>query len=132
MERWSSGALARDNGLPRIGSSGMPHRMQLKGRTAVVTGAASGIGRAIAVSLARRGCNLALADVNDTGLAETGALLTRPGLRVSRHRLDVADRADIAAFPGAVQAVHPGVDLLINNAGVALGGTFEQVSENDF
>ena len=49
----------------------MAHHMNLKGRTAVVTGAASGIGRAIAVSLAQRGCHLALADVNETGLVET-------------------------------------------------------------
>jgi NAD(P)-dependent dehydrogenase (short-subunit alcohol dehydrogenase family) len=110
----------------------MAHRMELKGRTAVVTGAAGGIGRAIAVSLARRGCHLALADVNDAGLAETGVLAARPGVRVSQHHLDVADRAAVATFPAIVRATHPGVDLLINNAGVALGGTFEQVSEEDF
>ena len=110
----------------------MAHRMQLKGRTAVVTGAAGGIGRAIAVSLARRGCHLALADVNDAGILETAALAGTPGLRVSQHRLDVADRAAVEAFPEAVQAMHPGIDLLINNAGVALGGTFEQLSEEDF
>ncbi|MBL0405505.1 SDR family oxidoreductase [Microvirga aerilata] len=106
--------------------------MELKGRTAVVTGAAGGIGRAIAVSLARRGCHLALADINDAGLAETLALIAKPGLRVTHHHLDVADRDAVAAFPEIVQATHLGVDLLINNAGVALGGTFEQVSEEDF
>src|SRR3712207_4317326 len=110
----------------------MAPKMELKGRTAVVTGAASGIGRAIAVSLARRGCHLALADINDTWLIETVALVTKPGLRVSQHHLDVADRAAVAAFPRAVQALHPNIDLLINNAGVALGGTFEQLSEEDF
>jgi NAD(P)-dependent dehydrogenase (short-subunit alcohol dehydrogenase family) len=110
----------------------MAHRMDLKGRTAVVTGAAGGIGRATAVSLSQRGCHLALADVNDAGLAETLALVAQPGVRVSHHHLDVADRAAIAAFPEIVRATHPGVDLLINNAGVALGGTFEQVSEEDF
>ncbi len=57
----------------------MAHRMDLKGRTAVVTGAAGGIGRAIAVSLASRGCHLALADVNDAGLAETRSLVAQPG-----------------------------------------------------
>jgi NAD(P)-dependent dehydrogenase (short-subunit alcohol dehydrogenase family) len=108
------------------------HRMDLKGRTAVVTGAAGGIGRAIAVSLARRGCHLALADVNDAGLAETRAPAAQPGVRVSHHHLDVADRAAVGAFPEIVRAIHPGIDLLINNAGVALGGTFEQVSEEDF
>ncbi|MCJ2070459.1 SDR family NAD(P)-dependent oxidoreductase [Methylobacterium sp. J-030] len=103
----------------------------LKGRTALVTGAASGIGRALAVSLARRGCHLALADLNEAGTAETARLLP-PGIRVSRHRLDVADREAVAAFPAAVTAQHGDLDLLVNNAGVALGGTFLQVSEADF
>lgn len=106
--------------------------MRLEGRTAVITGAAGGIGRAIAVSLARRGCHVALADINETGLAETAELVRANGLRVSLHRLDVADRNAVAAFPGIVAADHAGVDVLINNAGVAIGGTFEQVSDEDF
>jgi NAD(P)-dependent dehydrogenase (short-subunit alcohol dehydrogenase family) len=106
--------------------------MRLAGRTAVVTGAASGIGRAVAASLARRGCHLALVDVDGPRLAETADLVRAPGLRVSRHRADVADRAAVAALPARVTAEHPGVDLLVNNAGVALGGTFEQVSDADF
>ena len=110
----------------------MAHPIRLVNRTAVVTGAAGGIGRAIAISLARRGCHLALADINDAGLAETLTLVGKPGLRVSQHHLDVANREAVAAFPEIVRATHPTVDLLINNAGVALGGTFEQVSEEDF
>src|SRR5437763_399942 len=106
--------------------------MRLSNRTAVITGAAGGIGRAIAVSLSRRGCHLALADVNETGLVETAQIASAAGVRVTCHCLDVADRAAVAAFPEAVTAEHPGVDLLINNAGVALGGTFEEVSEEDF
>ncbi len=69
--------------------------MRMAGRTAVVTGAASGIGRGIALALARRGCNLALADLNETGLAQTAAMAT--GVDVSTHRLDVADRQAVAA-----------------------------------
>jgi short-subunit dehydrogenase len=106
--------------------------LRLTGRTAVITGAASGIGRAIASSLARRGAHLALADVNDTGLTETARAIAAPGLRISLHHLDVASRDAVAAFPQAVLQEHPGVDILVNNAGVALGGTFEQVSEVDF
>ncbi|HXS02204.1 MAG TPA: SDR family oxidoreductase [Pyrinomonadaceae bacterium] len=107
-------------------------RMRLSGRTAVVTGAANGIGRAIAVSLANRGCHLALADIDEDGMAGTAELTRASGVRVSRHRLDVADRVAVAEFPGLVAAEHSGVDVLVNNAGVAIGGTFEQVSDEDF
>src|SRR5271168_60809 len=107
----------------------MPERMKLANRTAVVTGAAGGIGRGIAISLARRGCHLALADINEAPLAETAKLAAAPGVRISQHHLNVADRAAVAALPAQVIAQHPGVDILINNAGVALGGTFDQVTE---
>jgi NAD(P)-dependent dehydrogenase (short-subunit alcohol dehydrogenase family) len=106
--------------------------MTLHDRTAVITGAGNGIGRAIAQSLAARGCHLALADISDAGLAETVQLLDGARIRVSRHKIDVADRAAVAALPQSVLAEHGRVDLLFNNAGVALGGTFEQVSETDF
>src|ERR1700740_3608812 len=123
----------------------MTSAMNLQNRTAVITGAASGIGRGIAVSLAQRGCNLALADVNDAGVSETARMAhsaqtdptnrtsaPRSAPRISQHHLDVADRRAVAAFPQAVIAAHPGVDILVNNAGVAVGGTFEAVSEEDF
>jgi NADP-dependent 3-hydroxy acid dehydrogenase YdfG len=103
----------------------------LAGRTAVITGAGSGIGRALAIALARRGCNLALADINAAGLAETAALLAGGGV-VSQHVLDVASREQVAALPVAVLAAHKGVDLLFNNAGVALGGFFQQLSAEEF
>src|SRR4029079_11400419 len=102
--------------------------MRLEGRTAVITGAAGGIGRAIAVSLASRRCHLALADIDEPGMAETSNLAREHGVRVSRHRVDVADRVAIAELPDTVAAEHGGVDILVNNAGVALGGTFEQIS----
>lgn len=106
--------------------------MRLEGRTAIVTGAASGIGRGTAQALARRGCNLALADLNEEGLVETASLAAGHGVEISRHRLDVADREAVAAFPEKVLAAHGRADLLFNNAGVAIGGTFEQVAEEDF
>ena len=110
----------------------MVGHMRLEGRTAVVTGAAGGIGRAVTLALARRRCGLALADMDEDGLAQTAALVARQGVRVSHYRLDVADAEAVAAFPKEVRAQHPGVDLLFNIAGVALGGTFEQVSDADF
>lgn len=103
----------------------------LAGATAVVTGAGSGIGRALATALAARGCHLALADIDVAGLADTVQALPA-GLRITQHVLDVADREAVMAFPAVVQAEHGGVQLLVNNAGVALGGTFEQVAEEDF
>ena len=110
----------------------MAELMRLDGRTAVITGAAGGIGRAIAVSLARRGCHLALADIDEVGMDGTAELTREYGVRVSRHRLDVADRIAVSAFPDFVATEHTRVDVLVNNAGVAIGGTFEQVSEEDF
>ena len=110
----------------------MAERMRLEGRTAVITGAAGGIGRAMAVSLAQRGCNLALADIDEAGLAGTAELVRGNGINVSRHRLDVSDRAAVAAFPDIVADEHCGVDVLVNNAGVAVGGMFEQVADEDF
>ena len=106
--------------------------MNLKSRTAIVTGAASGIGRGVAVSLAKRGCNLALADVDEAGLIETERMTASAGAKASRHRLDVSDRQAVAAFPKEILGAHAGVDLLVNNAGVALGGAFEEIAEEDF
>jgi len=107
-------------------------KLPLAGGVAVITGAASGIGAALAEALAARGCGLALADVNTAGLREVAARLRTPGLKVSEHRLDVADNDAVVAFPDAVLAEHGRVNVVVNNAGVALGGTFEQVSPADF
>src|ERR1700684_1555261 len=104
----------------------MSKHMQIRGRTAVVTGAASWIGRAIAHALAKRGCDLALADINKAALQET-ASSAAPGVRITCHELDVGEAQAFAGFPSVVRAEHERVDLLVNNAGVALGGTFEQV-----
>jgi short-subunit dehydrogenase len=106
--------------------------LNLAGRTAVVTGAAGGIGRAIAISLANRGCHLALADINEAGLEQTGELVRAHGIEVSLHQLDVGDKNAVSGMPFAVAQRHAKVDLLFNNAGVAIGGSFEEVSEADF
>ncbi|HKE59374.1 MAG TPA: SDR family oxidoreductase [Pyrinomonadaceae bacterium] len=116
----------------------MGELMRLEGRTAVITGSGGGLGRAIAVAMAGRGCHLALADIDEAGIKETADLVREKGVRVSLHHVDVADRSAVAEFPKVVAAEHfavdghHAVDLLVNNAGVAVGGTFEQVSEEDF
>lgn len=106
--------------------------MDLKGGTGLVTGAGGGIGRALAIALANRGMHLALVDINDANLVDTARLAARSGLRLTCHRVDVADRDAIMALPATIQREHGGLDLLVNNAGVALGGTFEEVDERDF
>ncbi len=104
----------------------------LRGGVAVITGAASGIGAALAVDLARRGMHLALVDLNPAGLDKTAAQVRAAGVKASTHVLDVSDQDGVAALPAAVLAEHGRVSVLVNNAGVALGGTFEQVSAQDF
>jgi short-subunit dehydrogenase len=104
----------------------------LRGGVAVLTGAASGIGAALAVELARRGMRLALVDVNAAGLEATATRARAAGATVSTHAMDVADHAAVAALPAAVLAQHGRVTALVNNAGVALGGSFEQVDAADF
>jgi butyryl-CoA dehydrogenase len=105
---------------------------ELQGRVAVVTGAASGIGRALAFELAREGAALALSDVDEAGLAETCTRAEALGVRVSSERVDVADRAAVHAHADRVVAEHGRVNLVINNAGVALGGTISELSYEDF
>ena len=104
----------------------------LRDGVVVLTGAASGIGAALALNLARRGMHLALVDLNPAGLESTASQARAIGVNVSTHVLDVADHAAVAALPAAVLARHERVTALVNNAGVALGGMFEQVDADDF
>jgi short-subunit dehydrogenase len=104
----------------------------VKGGVAVVTGAASGIGAELARQLAARGCDLALADRNAEPLAAVAAEARAKGVKVTEHVLDVADRKALDALPAAVLAEHGRVTLLVNNAGVALMGRFDQIPLADF
>ena len=102
------------------------------GRVAAITGAGSGIGRALSNALARRGTHLALSDIDDTGLAETVAQCERCGVKITSQHLDVADRDAVYAWADRVVADHGTVNLIFNNAGVALGATVESMSYEDF
>ena len=101
-------------------------------RVAVVTGSAGGIGRAVAEALATKGCHLALADIDEVGLAETARRVEALGRRATTYRIDVSDRAQMEAFVAAVEADHGRVDVLVNNAGVTVAATFEEQSLDDF
>ncbi len=104
----------------------------LDGKTALVTGAASGIGRASALAFARRGADLVICDVDEAGLAETAESIRGLGRAVQAERVDVADAAQMEAFAASVHARCQAVDLLMNNAGVAIGGGFLDTSLADW
>lgn len=103
-----------------------------RGGVAVVTGAASGIGAALALQLAARGCHLALADVDGERLAEVADQARANGVAVSATRVDLAQPDAAAQLLADVQAAHGRASILVNNAGVAVGGRFQQVEEADF
>src|SRR5665213_902015 len=105
----------------------------IPGAAAAVTGAASGIGRALALELAARGCDLALADRDEAGLQAVAAEIAKANPRkVSLHRVDVGEPGQIAEFASAAVAAHPGLNILVNNAGVALLGQFGEVDPSQF
>jgi short-subunit dehydrogenase len=102
----------------------------IRGSAAAVTGAASGIGRALALELAARGCDLALADRDEAGLHATAAEIGRAGSqKVTAHRVDVGEPQQIANFAEAATLAHPGLNIVVNNAGVALLGQFNEIDQ---
>ncbi|CAN5665778.1 SDR family NAD(P)-dependent oxidoreductase [soil metagenome] len=104
----------------------------LKDKVVVITGAGSGIGRALALDLAKRGSLLALSDVNEAGLADTVALVADAGVsKVRSDRLDVSDRDAFARYALDVVQDFGRVNVVINNAGVALAGDLVDLEYND-
>ncbi|MHC2256383.1 short-subunit dehydrogenase [Bradyrhizobium embrapense] len=108
----------------------------ISGSAAAVTGAASGIGRALAHELALRGCDLAIADRDEAGL-QAGAAEIAKAIEITKvsprkvtvHRLDVSEPGQITAFAEAAGAAHPGLNIVVNNAGVALLGEFGEIEQ---
>jgi NAD(P)-dependent dehydrogenase (short-subunit alcohol dehydrogenase family) len=105
----------------------------LDGKVVVITGAGSGIGRELALNAAAKGALLALSDIDEVGLMETAE---RAGARMAREirtdKLDVSDRAAMASYAASVKQELGRVNLVINNAGVALHGDFEEMSYEQF
>src|SRR4051812_44907877 len=104
----------------------------LKDKVAAITGAASGIGRATALRLAKLGCHLGLSDVDTKGLSETARLCRELGVKVTETRVDVADREAMYSWADEIVREHGKVNIILNNAGVSVGATVEDISYSDF
>lgn len=101
-------------------------------KVAAITGAASGIGRALALELAKQQCDLALSDVNEAGLQETAEKARALGVKVTTAVINVADREQMHGWADQVVKDHGKVNLIFNNAGVALGNTVEDAQYEDY
>ena len=106
----------------------------LKNRVAAVTGAASGIGRALALNLAEEGCHVAISDINEAGLQETADMVhaRSKNVRVKTHKVNTADREQVKQYADDVVKANGSVHIIINNAGVVLVETLEDSSYEDF
>ncbi len=104
----------------------------VNGKVAAITGAASGIGAALARALSAAGCNLALCDIDEAALAHTGERCRSAGVRVKTTRVDVSDRQAVHAWADQVAAEFGRVNIVVNNAGVELAGRVEDLTPEDF
>src|SRR6516225_7862422 len=101
------------------------------GAATAITGATSGIGRALAIELAARGSDLALADRDEAGLQAVAAeIASKHRVKVTVHRVDVGEPGQIAGFAQDAVAAHPALNILVNNAGVALLGGFGEIDQS--
>ena len=103
-----------------------------KEKVALITGAGSGIGRALALELANSGCSLALVDWNEDSLAETKLMLENKNVAVSTHAFDISDRDKVNALPDQVLSHHNQIDMVFNNAGLSIVGSVNEVDEEDW
>jgi len=110
----------------------MSNRTSLKGKVAAITGAGSGIGRYLAINLADEGCPAAISDVDEKGLQETANMLDDKPVDVTTHLVDAADRDQVYRFADDVVREHGKANIIINNAGVGLTTSLEEVSYEDF
>lgn len=103
-----------------------------KQKVAVITGAGSGIGQALALALAKAGAQLAISDINESNVADTAAQCAAMGAKVQHYKLDVGSREAIYRHADEVMAAFGQVNLVINNAGVAVNATVRELSDEDF
>ncbi|MDC2964368.1 SDR family oxidoreductase [Gammaproteobacteria bacterium] len=101
-------------------------------KTAVITGAGSGMGRYLALLLAKAGCNVAICDINEDALAETSKMVNHYNVACSTHTVDIGDKEEIDALYEQVIQRHKTVDLLFNNAGITVLSNFENMPEKDW
>lgn len=101
------------------------------GKVVLVTGAAAGLGRAVAVEFARAGSDLVIVDIDDAGLEATAAMVEGKGSRCLARRVDVSSRAEMEDLAGEVLSEWGRVDILVNNAGVGVGGELADIPIDD-
>src|SRR5690554_7148083 len=102
------------------------------GKVAAITGASSGMGRALALELAQLGCGVAISDVDEKGLLETAEMLKPFSVRVTATVLDVSNKDAVFAWADATAKEHGQVNMIFNNADVALSGTTAALSLEDY
>ena len=103
-----------------------------KNKVAVITGSGSGMGRELAIELASNGANIALVEINEETLNETAELLKKYNVGVSKHIVDVGNKQAVFDLPEKVIEEHGSVDMVFNNAGVALSSTVEDSTDEDW